>query len=101
MILCANTPCDETTHNSPVIHTHYNSIRYIEWVTRVNGARCLTARHTRENATFNFTPTSSATCGSATSEFLYPPPLTTGLEADFCSEGGAPSVFYFEGSMGS
>ena len=48
MILCANTPCDETTHNSHVIHTHYNNVRYIEWITRVNGARCLTTRHTRE-----------------------------------------------------
>ena len=27
-----------------MLHTHYNNVRYIEWVTRVNGTRCLTAR---------------------------------------------------------
>ena len=45
MIPYVNNPCDETTHNSHGIHTHYNNVRYIEWITRVNGARCLTARH--------------------------------------------------------
>ena len=49
MILCVNTPCDETTHHSHVIHTHYNNVRYIEWITRVNGARCLTARQLSDN----------------------------------------------------
>ena len=44
MIPYVDTVCDETTLNSHVTHTHYNNVRYIEWVTRVNGAQCLMAR---------------------------------------------------------
>ena len=49
MIPYVDTLCDETTHNSHVIHTHYNNVRYVKWITRVNGARCITARRLSDN----------------------------------------------------
>ena len=39
MIPYNNIQCDETTHNSNVLYTHYNNGRYIERVTCVNEAR--------------------------------------------------------------
>ena len=40
MMPYVNISCDEMKRNSPVLNTHYNNVRYVEFITRGNEIRC-------------------------------------------------------------